>query len=107
MARLITLYLLGFPVSLKNCLASFQAVSTDSPPPEEKNTLFRSPGAAAAIRSASSIAVGCAYDQIGKNASFLACVAAAWTSSSRPCPTCTTNSQDSASRYRLPLLSQM
>ncbi len=84
MARLITLYLLGFPVSLKNCLASFQAVSTDSPPPEEKNTLFRSPGAAAAIRSANSMAVGCAYDQIGKKASLRACAAAAWASSSRP-----------------------
>ena len=98
MARLITLYLFGFPVSLKNCLASFQAVSTDSPPPEEKKTLFRSPGAAAAIRSASSMAVGCAYDQIGKNASLRACAAAACASSSRPCPTCTTNSPESASR---------
>ena len=60
MAREITLYLLGLPVSLKYCLATFHAVSTDSPPPEEKNTLFRSPGAAAASRSASSMAVGCA-----------------------------------------------
>ena len=58
MVRLITLYLLGLPISLKYCLATFHAVSTDSPPPEEKNTLFRSPGASAANRSASSIAVG-------------------------------------------------
>ena len=54
----MTLVLSGLPISLKYCLATFHAVSTDSPPPEEKNTLFRSPGAAAASRSASSIAVG-------------------------------------------------
>ena len=58
MAREMTLVLYGLPISLKYCLATFQAVSTDSPPPVEKNTLFRSPGAAAASRSASSIAAG-------------------------------------------------
>ena len=45
MAREMTLYLVGLPISLKYCLASFQAVSTASPPPVEKKTLFRSPGA--------------------------------------------------------------
>lgn len=44
-AREMTLYLVGLPVSLKYCLASFQAVSTASPPPVEKKTLLRSPGA--------------------------------------------------------------
>ena len=34
----------GLPVSLKYCLASFQAVSTASPPPVVKNTRLRSPG---------------------------------------------------------------
>jgi hypothetical protein len=59
-ARLITLCLVGLPVSLKYCLASFQAVSTASPPPLVKKTRFRSPGAYAATRSLSSIAFGCA-----------------------------------------------
>jgi hypothetical protein len=60
MAREMTLYFPGLPISLKYCFATFHAVSTDSPPPEEKNTLLRSPGASAASRSASSTAVGCA-----------------------------------------------
>jgi hypothetical protein len=45
MAREMTLVLVGLPVSLKYCLASFQAVSTASPPPVVKNTRLRSPGA--------------------------------------------------------------
>ena len=36
---------MGCPVSLKYCLASFQAVSTASPPPVVKKIRFRSPGA--------------------------------------------------------------
>ena len=40
--------------------ASFHADSTASPPPVVRNTRFRSPGASAASRSASSMAVGCA-----------------------------------------------
>jgi hypothetical protein len=44
-ARLITLCLVGLPVSLKYCLASFQALSTASPPPVVKKTRLRSPGA--------------------------------------------------------------
>ena len=44
MARLITLCFMGLPVILKYFLASFQAVSTASPPPVVKNTRFRSPG---------------------------------------------------------------
>ena len=56
--RLITLCLVGLPVSLKYCLASFQAVSTASPPPVVKKTRLRSPGASAARRSASSIGPG-------------------------------------------------
>ena len=43
--REITLCLLGFPVSLKYCLASFHAVSTASPPPVVKKTRLRSAGA--------------------------------------------------------------
>ena len=98
MARLITLCLLGLPVSLKYCLASFHALSTASPPPVVKNTRLRSPGAYDASRSARSIAVGWANDHSGKKASSLACLAAASASSVRPCPTCTTNSPDSPSR---------
>jgi hypothetical protein len=45
MARLITLCLVGLPVILKYCFASFQAVSTASPPPVVKKTRLRSPGA--------------------------------------------------------------
>ncbi|CKN29460.1 Uncharacterised protein [Mycobacterium tuberculosis] len=41
----MTLCLPGLPVSLKYCLATFQAVSTASVPPLVKNTRFRSPGA--------------------------------------------------------------
>ena len=41
----MTLCLVGLPVSLKYCLASFQAVSTASPPPVVKKTRLRSPGA--------------------------------------------------------------
>ena len=44
-AREITLCLPGLPISFQYCLASFQAVSTASPPPVVKNTLFRSAGA--------------------------------------------------------------
>jgi hypothetical protein len=66
MDRLITLCLVGRPVSLKYCFASFHADSTASPPPVVKNTLFNSPGARSASRAASSIAAGWAYDQIGK-----------------------------------------
>ena len=40
----MTLCFVGLPVSLKYCLASFQAVSTASPPPVVKKTRFRSPG---------------------------------------------------------------
>ncbi len=40
----MTLCFMGLPTSLKYCLASFQAVSTASPPPVVKKTLFRSPG---------------------------------------------------------------
>ena len=82
--RLITLVLAGLPISLKYCLASFQAVSTASLPPVVKNTLFSSPGARAASRSASSMAGGVAYDQIGKYASLRVCSATAATMSSRP-----------------------
>jgi len=39
---------------------TFHADSTDSDPPDVKNTRFRSPGVSDAIRSASSIARGCA-----------------------------------------------
>ncbi len=56
----MTLCFVGFPVSLKYCLASFQAVSTASPPPVVKKTRLRSPGAWCASRSASSMARGCA-----------------------------------------------
>src|SRR3954454_12459962 len=66
-ARLITLCLPGLPVSLKYCLASFHADSTASPPPLVKNTRLRSPGAYDATRSASSMDLGWAYDQSGKN----------------------------------------
>ena len=45
-------------MALKYCLASFQADSTASDPLLVKNTLFRSPGAMADRRSASSIACG-------------------------------------------------
>jgi hypothetical protein len=45
MFRLITLVLPGFPASLKYCLASFQALSTASPPPVVKKTRLRLPGA--------------------------------------------------------------
>ena len=51
---------------MKYCLASFQADSTASEPLVVKKARFRSPGASAASRSASSIARGCAYDQSGK-----------------------------------------
>jgi hypothetical protein len=50
--------LVGLPVSLKYCLASFQAVSTASPPPVVKNTRFSSPGAYDATLSARSMAPG-------------------------------------------------
>ena len=56
--RLITLCRIGSPTSLKYCRASFQAVSTASPPVVVKKTRFRSPGASEASRSASSIALG-------------------------------------------------
>ena len=60
MSRLSTLYLPGSPVSLKYCLASFQADSTASEPLVVKKTRFRSPGARSASRAASSMAFGCA-----------------------------------------------
>ena len=60
MSRLSTLYRSGWPVSLKYCLASFQADSTASEPLVVKNTRFKSPGASPASRSDSSIACGCA-----------------------------------------------
>lgn len=43
--REITLVLSGLPLSFQYCLASFQALSTASPPPVVKKTRFRSPGA--------------------------------------------------------------
>ncbi len=52
--------LFGLPVSLWYWRATFSAVSTDSPPPDVKNTRLRSPGASEAIFAASSIARGCA-----------------------------------------------
>ena len=58
MSRLITLYLPGWPMALKYCLASFQADSTASEPLVVKNTRFRSPGARSASRAASSTARG-------------------------------------------------
>ena len=58
MSRLSTLYRPGSPVSLKYCLAIFQADSTASEPLVVKNTRFRSPGAIPASRSASSMARG-------------------------------------------------
>ena len=58
MSRLSTLYRVGSPVSLKYCLAIFQADSTASEPLVVKNTRFRSPGAIPASRSASSMARG-------------------------------------------------
>jgi hypothetical protein len=103
----MTLCLPGLPVSLKYCLASFQADSTASPPPVVKNTRLRSPGAIEAIRSASSTARGWAKDQSGKNASSLACLAAASASSSRPWPTWTTNRPARPSMYSRPWLSQI
>ena len=63
-----------------------------------KNTRFRSPGASEAIRAASSIAGGWAYDQFVKNPSSLAWSAPAWTTSARPWPMFTQNSAESASR---------
>ena len=54
------LYLFELPVSLWYWRASFQADSTASEPPDVKNTRLRSPGASAAIRAASSTAIGCA-----------------------------------------------
>src|SRR3954451_23018100 len=69
MDREMTLCFKGLPTSFQYCLASFQAVSTASPPPVVKKTRLRSPGAPAARRSASSIARGWAYDQSGKKAS--------------------------------------
>ena len=42
--RLITLYSIGLPVSLKYCRASFHALSTASPPPVVKNTRFEVAG---------------------------------------------------------------
>ena len=56
----------GLPTSLKYCLASFQADSTASEPPEVKNTRLRSPGARAARRAASSMAMGWAEVHSGK-----------------------------------------
>jgi hypothetical protein len=50
----------------KYARASFHALSTASDPPAVKNTRERSPGARFASRSASAIADGCAYDQMGK-----------------------------------------
>ena len=94
----MTLVFIGLPVILKYCLANFQALSTASPPPVVKNTRLRSPGAIEASRSASSIAGGWAYDHSGKNANSDACLAAAWAISSRPWPTCTTNSPARPSR---------
>src|SRR5882757_5647275 len=107
MDREITLYLPGLPVSLKNCLASFHALSTASPPPVVKKTRFRSPGAYPATRSASSIAGGVPNDHSGKKARVSACLAAASANSARPWPTCTTNSPDRPSMNLLPSLSQM
>jgi len=72
-------------------LASLKAVSTASPPPVEKKTWLRSPGARFAMRSAASMPEGCAYDQSGKNASSSACFAAAWAMRERPWPALTTN----------------
>ena len=60
MSRLSTLYRPGWPIVLKYCLASFQADSTASEPLVVKKARFRSPGASAASRSASSTARGCA-----------------------------------------------
>ena len=45
-------------MSLKYCFAAFHADSTASPPPVVKKTRFRSPGASAASRSASSAWTG-------------------------------------------------
>ena len=50
----------GLPVSLWYWRANFHADSTASEPPDVKNTRLRSPGARLAMRSASSIAFGCA-----------------------------------------------
>ena len=41
----MTLCFIGLPTSFQYCLASFQAVSTASPPPVVKKTRLRSPGA--------------------------------------------------------------
>ena len=59
-SREMILVLVGLPVSLWYWRDNFQADSTASEPPEVKNTRLRSPGARPAMRSASSIAVGCA-----------------------------------------------
>ncbi len=52
------------PRAMWYCRASFHADSTASDPPETKKTRFRSPGVICAISRASSIARGCAYDQL-------------------------------------------
>ena len=54
----MTFVLFGWPLSLWNWRASLRADSTDSAPPEVKNTRLRSPGASEAIFAASSIARG-------------------------------------------------
>jgi hypothetical protein len=59
-SRAMILVRSGSPFSLWNWRASFHADSTASDPPEVKNTRLRSPGASPAMRSASSIATGCA-----------------------------------------------
>ncbi len=68
----MSLYLLGWPVSLKYWRASLIADSTASLPPLVKNTRLRSPGASEATRAASSIAGGWAYDQLVKKPSSFA-----------------------------------
>ena len=86
MFRLTTFVLDGWPVNRKYCRASFHADSTASDPPVVKKTRLRSPGVRLAIRSARSIARGCAYVHSGKYASSDACFDAASASSVRPWP---------------------
>ncbi len=63
--RAITFVRAGWPIARKYARASFHADSTASDPPVVKNTRFRSAGARAASRAASSTAAGWAADQMG------------------------------------------
>ena len=77
MWRAIALVRCGWPIATKCSRAIFHAASTDSEPPLVKKTWLRWPGMRSASASASSIAGGCAVDQLVLNGS--ACICAAMT----------------------------